>query len=399
MAGQVKIGIVISHPIQHFCPQFVSFAKNDQVHCKVFFASALGFKKYADVNFKKEISWSNLNLDEFEHVFLNGDAVIQPDKDLDAASLENELNLFKPHLIFTYGYFQKFQRRAHRWALQHNVSIAYISDSELRHKRNSLKEFLKSIYLRHYFSKANYFLSMGNANEEYYLKHGVDRHKILRMHYPIDREQYIESYGQREFLRNNIRERFSLTPKDIVLSVVGKLVQWKNQGHIIEAMKQLENEGVYLHLFILGSGELEQDLKTKSTSLIHGKVYFPGFVNIDELPAFYAATDIYVHPASMEPHSVAISEAIAMGCPVVLSDRCGSYGEDDDVQVGRNGYTYPFGNIPELASTLKKLATNEDLRIRFGQYSHNLSLAFQRNSHHTILDKILRSMRFEEEKK
>ena len=36
------------------------------VELKVFFASALGFKSYVDINFKKEISWSNLNLDKFK---------------------------------------------------------------------------------------------------------------------------------------------------------------------------------------------------------------------------------------------------------------------------------------------------------------------------------------------
>ncbi len=86
-----RIAIVVSHPIQHFCPQYVSFAKNKNVSLKVFFGSALGYKKYVDVNFKQEISWGNLNLDKFDHIFLNGDAVLQSDKKLDALSLDKEL--------------------------------------------------------------------------------------------------------------------------------------------------------------------------------------------------------------------------------------------------------------------------------------------------------------------
>jgi hypothetical protein len=60
-----KIALVVSHPIQHFCPQYVSFAKNKHVDFKVFFGSMLGYKKYYDLNFKKEISWSDLRIEDF----------------------------------------------------------------------------------------------------------------------------------------------------------------------------------------------------------------------------------------------------------------------------------------------------------------------------------------------
>ena len=59
----IRVALIVSHPIQHFCPQYVSFAKNKDVVFKVFFGSALGLKKYYDPNFKKEISWANLKLD------------------------------------------------------------------------------------------------------------------------------------------------------------------------------------------------------------------------------------------------------------------------------------------------------------------------------------------------
>jgi glycosyltransferase involved in cell wall biosynthesis len=66
------------------------------------------------------------------------------------------------------------------------------------------------------------------------------------------------------------------------------------------------------------------------------------------LPAYYAVSDVYIHPPSIEPHSIAMSEAIYVGCPVVLSDRCGSFGPTDDVREGINGFVYSFAEI-ELA--------------------------------------------------
>ena len=59
----------------------------------------------------------------------------------------------------------------------------------------------------------------------------------------------------------------------------------------------------------------------------------------------YCAADVYVHCSDNEPHSLAITEAIYCGLPVVLSDRCGSYGPTDDVQPGINGFVYRCGDV------------------------------------------------------
>ena len=384
-----RIAIVISHPIQHFCPQYVSFNENPNITLKVFFASTLGFKKYKDLNFNQEISWGNLNLDKFDHIFLNGEALLQSDKNLDAQSLENELSLFKPDVLISYGYFQKVQRRAQNWANKNKVHLVFISDSELKHSRNNFKEFIKFLYLKFYFLKIDSFLSVGNANEAFYKHYGVKEKNILRMHFPIDIKQYQKSYLNKESLRNTIREKYSIKENEILLLMVGKLVKWKNHDHIIDAMILLEKEGISVNLIILGSGEMKNIWEQKATHLKISKVFFPGFVSIEELPAYYAASDMYVHSASLEPHSIAISEAISMGCPIILSDKCGSYGETDDVQEGKNGYVFKFGDITELAQKIKTLAEDKNKRIAFGNYSHQISKEFQKNAHYTIVENLI----------
>jgi glycosyltransferase involved in cell wall biosynthesis len=387
--NKLRIAIVISHPIQHFCPQYASFTQNENIELKVFFASSLGYKKFIDVDFNQEISWGNLNLDKFQHVFLNGDVLLQPDKNIDAPSLNKNLNNYKPDVIFIYGYFQKLQRRAKRWAEKNKVRIAYISDSESRHQESLVKRYLKSIFLRYYFSKINFFLTVGNANEEYYKSYGVPESKIIRMHYPIDFLEYSNSYNQKEVLRNSIRKQYNIPENETVLTVVGKLVRWKNQDHIIDAMKLLETEGIYSTLFILGSGEMKEKWEHKAKELKRSKVYFPGFVNIEELPSYYSATDIYVHPSSLEPHSVAISEAIMMGCPVILSNCCGSYGITDDVQQEKNGYVFEFGKAEVLAQKIRLLSENVQKRKEFCNYSHKIAVQFQQKSHYGVIEELL----------
>ena len=392
MEDKLKIAIVVSHPIQHFCPQYVSFAENKNITLKVFFGSALGHKKYIDKNFKEEIAWGNLDLHKFDHVFLNGEAVLQADKNLDAKSLEKELNDYHPDLLIGYGYFQRLQRRARRWALKNKIPIAYISDSEGR-SQGRLKGLLKAFMLRRYFRPISYFLTVGDANEAYYLNHGVSPKKMIRMHFPIDTRQYRQCYANKAALRNVTRNEYGIGDTELILTVVGKLSSWKNQHHIIDALMLLEREGWYFRLFIIGSGEMREAWEEKATLLQHSKVHFSGFVPVEKLPGYYAATDIYIHPASLEPHSIAVSEAIYMGCPVIISDRCGSHGPADDVQQGINGSVFQFGNIEQLVSRIKELAGNQQKRAEFGANSHAIAAAFQQNAHYSVIEKLIAAIK------
>jgi len=386
---KLRVALIVSHPIQHFCPQYVSFAENKDIEFKVFFASMLGFKKYVDPDFKQEISWGNLELDKFEHEFLNGDKVLPAEKNLDAPSLDKALDDFKPALIITYGYFQLLQKRAHKWAIRNKIAIAYIADSERRQHRGLLKEIIKYPWVRWYLSRIDYFLSVGNANEDFYRYHGIKSKQLIRMHFPIDIKYYSVCFEQKEKLRMEIRQENNIREDETVISVVGKLVNWKNQDHLIDAMLRLENEGVYMHLFILGSGPEMKFWQEKAAALKKSKVHFPGFVNIEKLPAYYAASDFYVHPASVEPHSIAISEAINMGCPIIISDRCGSYGETDDVQEGKTGFVFKFGDIAALAEKMKWMIYHPTERKQLAENAHNISVQFQRRSHKEALNELV----------
>lgn len=387
-AKKLKLAVVVSHPIQHFCPQYVSFQKIENIDCKIFFASALGYKKYIDPAFKQEISWDNLHLDKFQHVFLNGEKVIPSNKRLDATDIEDKLEEFKPDVIITYGYWQKIQRRVYNWAVKNKVKLAYISDSELMHKSNFLKKIFKFFFLKKYFSLIDYFLSVGDSNEDFYKYYGVDVKQIIRMHFPIDIYLYEESYASRSLLRKEIRERYAIGEREIVASVVGKLVSWKRQASIIKAMSIMEKEGLYMHLFVIGSGDKLTALKKAAKTLITSKVHFTGFLSVNDLPHYYAASDFYVHPSSYEPHSIAISEAIYMGCPVIVSNTSGSYGRTDDVQENKNGFIFSLGKIDTLINAIRILSTDHELRKKFSDYSHKISKEFQQTAHFGVINQI-----------
>ena len=84
----------------------------------------------------------------------------------------------------------------------------------------------------------------------------------------------------------------------------------------------------------------------------------------ESCPKYYAAADIYIHPSSFDPHPLAISEALYCGLPVIASDRLGSIGPTDDVQVDRNGWVFPNGDVEELSKVLAKAIDNPAIRTR-----------------------------------
>lgn len=384
-----KIAIVVSHPIQHFCPMYASWAKSDNWTLKVFFASSTGVNKYFDPNFKKEISWNRLYLDKFDHEFLNDGKNLVSNKYLDAPELFDRLKNYEPDIVIVYGYAQKLQRRAKQWAIMNKKKVLMISDSELRHYRPWYVKLLKHFVIPRRLKGFDGFLTVGDANEEYYQHYGVKKEKLFRSPFPIDIFLYEKALNERDKLRKTIRNKYGIKEDEIVLSVVGKLVKWKSQIDLIKSLALQDNKKNKIILFIIGSGAEENTLKDAAQTLINNEVIFAGFVPPEELPAYYSATDIYIHPAAKEPHSLAISEAVYIGCPVVISHRCGSYGPTDDVRNDFNGFVYEQGDINALSQFIHKLSNNKELRRNFAENSTKIGFESQKLAHGVALNDVI----------
>lgn len=303
-----KIAIVVSHPIQHFCPWYAHLAQSPLWDLTVFFATDAGQKPYFDKAFGKEVHWSGLDL-SFKHVFLNqggGGAT-------DAVGLEEELDALSPDAIMIYGYSNRLSRRAYRWARAHNKPIMYQSDSELRHSRRLLGRIAKRSYLPRFFRHVDLFFTVGDANEQYLEHYQADSLRFVRSSFPIDIDSFSAAYDARSTLRATIRNIHGISDDDTVVSVVGKLIPIKDHDCLIKAIHHLDDSPARIVLLIIGSGPEEAALKARAFEVKNQRIIFTGFINVDELPAYYAATDIYVHLSSVEPHSLSISEAMYMG--------------------------------------------------------------------------------------
>ena len=96
------------------------------------------------------------------------------------------------------------------------------------------------------------------------------------------------------------------------------------------------------------------------------RVVFTGFVEDDELPGAYAATDVFANAGIAELQSIVTLEAMATGKPVVAAN-AGAL--PLLVRDGENGYLFESGDVEGLAAKLTRLLSDADMRAEMGHES------------------------------
>jgi glycosyltransferase involved in cell wall biosynthesis len=139
---------------------------------------------------------------------------------------------------------------------------------------------------------------------------------------------------------------------------VGRLVEVKGQGHIIEAMAALPADRA-LELHFYGDGPERELLQARASARIPGKVFFHG--DVIDRQQIYEAIDILVVASRMEGLSLAVMEAMARGIVVVATDVGGNSRLIND---GKTGLLVPYGDPRAIADAVLTLSGDPGLRTR-----------------------------------
>lgn len=123
--------------------------------------------------------------------------------------------------------------------------------------------------------------------------------------------------------RNEFRAKYQ--PNDApLLFAVGRLVHEKGWHVLMHAVRHLICEYPQLRLVLAGVGGYQQALQHLVTEHdLHDVVVFAGFISDKERNALYATADVAVFPSLYEPFGIVALEAMALRCPVVVSDTGG----------------------------------------------------------------------------
>ncbi len=188
------------------------------------------------------------------------------------------------------------------------------------------------------------FLGVGTLTLDYLGACGVPAARRGLFPYAID----VESFRTRSRLapeeRAAARARLGISPGEQAVLAVAKLHPREAPRDLLLALPRLPAE---VRLLIAGDGPERAGLERLAAELGPGRARFLGYVPYAELPALYAAADLFVHPAREERWGVSVAEALACGLPVVASSRVGA--GYDLLVAGANGWLYPAGDAAELA--------------------------------------------------
>lgn len=171
-----------------------------------------------------------------------------------------------------------------------------------------------------------------------------------------------------------IRARYGLAPDDVVCLWVGSLNEhnrYKGIDRLLDALAR--EDGPRVSALLVGDGPLRAELEAHADARgLRGRVRFAGAIPNEQLPAYYAAADLFVLPSISGPENspVVVFEAMATGKPVVASSLPGVR---EIVRDGDTGLLVPPRDVAALAGALSRLAADPSLRARLGRQGRALT--------------------------
>ncbi len=149
----------------------------------------------------------------------------------------------------------------------------------------------------------------------------------------------------------------------VELLFVGSLIPRKGLHDLLKAISAANLEKA--RLSVIGEGPSGAEFKNLAKVLgIESRVEWHGGMPPQQVAEVMRNADILCLPSYMEGRPNVVNEAMASGIPVI-STRIG--GIPDMVEEGNTALLHDAGNVDELATHLKTLVNNKDMRKRMGQ--------------------------------
>jgi phosphatidylinositol alpha-1,6-mannosyltransferase len=167
-----------------------------------------------------------------------------------------------------------------------------------------------------------------------------------------------------------VRARYGLTGRPVIVCV-SRLVPRKGQDTLIHAMPAVRSRVRDAALLLVGAGRYREELETLAGSLgVADAVVFTGGVPYGELPAHFAAGDVFAMPCrtrrgglDVEGLGIVFLEASASALPVIVGD---SGGAPDAVRDGETGFLVDGRDVSAVADRAARLLADDGLRARLG---------------------------------
>jgi glycosyltransferase involved in cell wall biosynthesis len=356
--AEIRLAYLVTHPIQYQAPLLKRIAKEPDIRLKAFFASDLSVGSFRDSDFGATIRWDVPLLDGYDHEFLPAVGNVHRVSTLRPLSrgLGNRLRSGRFGALWVHGYARPQHWAAMLSAKRLGMKVLLRDEATaIGNKRGLARRLAKQAFFACLGRIVDAFLTIGTLNQEYYRRYGIGKERIFPMPYAVDNRLFQLHVQNAAPHREELRRSLGIKVGRPIVLFVGKLIQRKRPGDLLEAYARMPR-GVRTatpYLLYIGEGQLRNQLETRAAMLGLDSVKFLGFKNQSELPAFYDLCDVFVMPTVYEPWGLVVNEVMNAGRAVVISDEVGC--APDLVENGVNGLVFRARDVADLSRALSDI--------------------------------------------
>jgi glycosyltransferase involved in cell wall biosynthesis len=295
----------------------VLFITNIPVPYRVDFYNALGQYCELTVIFEarrignQKFNWKDDNIRHFKPIFLtNGDFHAWKINIKVLAYLYN----IKWDLIFVTNYAYATESLALFFLKLVGIPYFYETDGAyIKKEESKLRFLLKSFFLK----GAKVYMSPSNIADEYF-RYYATKHIVIHR-YPFT------SIAEDDILPDPISPEYKLELRNAlgikekhVLLAVGQFIPRKGFDVLMRATHGMDKG---IGIYIVG-GEPSEEYLLLQDQLGLTNVHFVGFKTKKELSQYFKAADLFVHPTREDIWGLVINEAMAVGLPIITTNKC-----------------------------------------------------------------------------
>lgn len=235
------------------------------------------------------------------------------------------------------------------------------------------KHLLVRIIAKYVFSKADVVTSDSVPLKEASIALGAPKDRNYIIQWGVDLTQFSP-----EVDGGKIREQYNLGDSPLIISSRALMPNYNNDTIIRCLPEVLKEVPLVKIMFVYGFRDRESEMKRLATDLgVDNSTIFVGPVDYQEMPHYFAASDVCLSVPSSDSSPRAVYEAMACGVPPILSDLPWT---KDFITPEQNALLVPVRDYQALASAVLRLLSDEELRQKI--IKANLKLVDEKLNYH-----------------
>lgn len=171
--------------------------------------------------------------------------------------------------------------------------------------------------------------------------------------------------------KSTIRATLGLSSETFILGTIARLDPIKNHLMMIKGIKTCIDQGLNVHLIIVGDGEMREEIESLVDKLgLRDHVTITGYLK--DPTEYLNSFDLYLLTSFSEGTSMTLLEAMSIGLACIVTDVGGN---PEIIKHGENGLVIPNDNAADLANAISRLYEDDKYlnelasksRVRFNE--------------------------------